>query len=136
MSILRPPPGIYPQFVAVWPLIWVQVLLLRLAVRAACGRGVKYRWSVSPNCRVFLVAIDWIPGQKSERVSLKPCTHFNDRLAAACDGRAATPAYLRNHVISGTSSQCHELRDQHFAVLYPRTRGIALAQANLPLPET
>ncbi|WP_321491166.1 hypothetical protein [uncultured Hyphomonas sp.] len=138
MSFLRPPPGLYPQFVAIWPLIWVQVLLLRLAVRAAYGRGVKYRWSVSPNCRVFLVAIDWIPGQKSERVSLKPCTHFNDRLAAACDGRAATPAYLRIPAIIaplGQSMRTERLAQQ-FAVLQADASARRLDQAHLPLPET
>ena len=138
MVFLRPPPGIHPQYVAIWPLIWVQVLLLRLAVRAAYGRGVKYRWSVSPNCRVFLVAIDWIPGQKSERVSLKRCTHFNDRLAAACDGRAATPAFLCNPAIREPSGQGrkHGTHFLHSAALSPCMREIAPAKANLPLPET
>jgi hypothetical protein len=75
----------------VWPLIWVQVLLLRAAVRAAYGKGVQYHWSVSPNGRVFLTSIDYVPGQKTERTFPKP---VNDRLAAACDGRLFTPQYL------------------------------------------
>ncbi|MEZ6001514.1 hypothetical protein [Hyphomonas sp.] len=138
MSFLHPPSGFPPHLAVIWPLIWAQLLLLRAAVRAAYGKGVQYHWSVSPFGRVFLTSIDWIPGQKADRISLKSCTHFNDRLAAACDGRAATPAYLRNPAISDTSRQgrSHESHDPHSAVLSPRMFGMALAQANLPLPET
>jgi len=92
MSLFHPPEGFPPQLACLWPLIWVQVLMLRAQMRAAYGRGVKYHWSVTPNGRVFLASIDWIPGQKRER---KPVVHSSDRLAAACDGRAATPEYLR-----------------------------------------
>jgi hypothetical protein len=52
-----------------------------------------YRWSVTPNLRVYLVRIDWMPGQKKECAILKPATHASGCLAAACDGRAAAPAY-------------------------------------------
>jgi hypothetical protein len=89
MSLLHPPEGFPLHLAMVWPLIWVQVLLLRAAVRAAYGRGVQYHWSVTPNGRVFLTSIDYVPGQKPE---LKPA---NDRLTAACDGRLFTPKYLR-----------------------------------------
>jgi hypothetical protein len=92
MSLLHPPQGFPPHLSVIWPLIWVQVLLLRAAVRAAYGKGVQYHWSVTPNGRVFLTSIDWVPGQKKERSFPKPA---NDRLAAACDGRAFTPEYLR-----------------------------------------
>ncbi|MBD3771635.1 MAG: hypothetical protein IE925_16015 [Rhodobacterales bacterium] len=105
-----------------WPLIWVQVLLLRAAVRASYGKGVQYHWSVTSNGRVFLTSIDWMPGQKKERTFPKPA---NDRLAAACDGRAFTPAY---------STLCAEPYDAvNAAVARPSAQASTL---NLPLPET
>ncbi|MEZ6001173.1 hypothetical protein, partial [Hyphomonas sp.] len=108
-----------------WPLIWVQVLMLRAEIRAAYGRGVKYHWSITPNLRVYLVSIDWMPGQKAERDWLKPSEHYNDRLAAACDGRLFTPAY---------TARCAGPYDIAIA---PAGRGSALACfVNLPLPET
>jgi hypothetical protein len=91
MSFLHPPKGFPPHLAMFWPLIWVQILLLRAAVRAAYGKGVQYHWSVTSNGRVFLTSIDYVPGQKKERTFPKPA---NDRLAAACDGRAFTPEYL------------------------------------------
>jgi hypothetical protein len=97
MSLLHPPKGFPPHLAVIWPLIWVQLLLLRAAVRAAYGKGVQYHWSVSPNGRVFLTSIDWMPGQKKERTFPKAA---NDRLAAACDGRAFTPDYLRMNPLS------------------------------------
>jgi hypothetical protein len=97
MSLLHPPQGFPPHLAVIWPLIWVQLLLLRAAVRAAYGKGVQYHWSVSPNGLVFLTSIDWMPGQKKERVLPKPA---NDRLAAACDGRLFTPDYLRLQPLS------------------------------------
>jgi hypothetical protein len=97
MSLLQPPQGFPPQLTIFWPLIWVQLLLLRAAVRAAYGKGVQYHWSVSPNGRVFLTSIDYVPGQKKERTFPKPA---NDRLAAACDGRLFTPEYLRMDPLS------------------------------------
>jgi hypothetical protein len=92
MSLLHPPKGFPAGLAMVWPLIWVQLLLLRAAVRAAYGKGVQYHWSVSPNGRVFLTSIDWMPGQKKAHTFPKPA---NDRLAAACDGRLFMPEYLR-----------------------------------------
>ena len=93
MSLFPPPAWFPPQLTFLWPIMWVQVLMLRAQVRAAYGRGVVYRWSVTPNLRVYLVRIEWIPGQKAERAWSKPRAHFSDRLAADCDGRAASPAY-------------------------------------------
>jgi hypothetical protein len=124
-----------------WPLIWVQVLLLRAAVRAAYGKGVQYHWSVSPNGRVFLTSIDYVPGQKKAHTFPKPA---NDRLAAACDGRAFTPDYLRlqplllgekglgmrGKGISASAIRAATLRPLTPTPL-PRERGL-----NLPLPET
>jgi hypothetical protein len=63
--------------------------------RAAYGRGVVYRWSVTDNLRVYLVRIEWMPGQKKARAILKPAAHASDRLAAACNGRMAAPEHLR-----------------------------------------
>ena len=93
MSLFHPPNWFPPQLTFLWPIIWVQVLMLRAQIRAAYGRGVVYRWSLTPNLRVYLVRIDWMPGQKTERAILKPAAHASDRLAAACDGRMAVPAY-------------------------------------------
>jgi hypothetical protein len=95
MSLFHPPAWFPPQLTFLWPMIWVQVLMLRAQIRAAYGRGVVYRWSVTPNLRVYLVRIEWIPGQKTEHAILKPAAHASDRLAAACDGRMAVPEHLR-----------------------------------------
>jgi hypothetical protein len=141
MSFLHPPQGFPPHLSVIWPLIWVQVLLLRAAVRAAYGKGVQYHWSVTPNGRVFLTSIDWVPGQKKERSFPKPA---NDRLAAACDGRAFTPQYLRlqplllgekglgmrGNGISASAIRAATLRPLTPTPL-PRERGLSR-----PLPET
>ncbi|MEO1966747.1 hypothetical protein [Hyphomonas sp.] len=95
MSLFHPPSHFPPQLAFLWPIIWVQVLMLRAQIRAAYGRGVVYRWSVTDNLRVYLVSIEWMPGQKKERAILQPASHYRDRLAAACDGRASTPEHLR-----------------------------------------
>ena len=99
--------------------------MLRAQIRAAYGRGVVYRWSLTPNLRVYLVRIEWMPGQKAERAWSKPRAHFSDRLAAACDGRAASPAY---------AAQLREPRERHNA---PAARHRApVCSLTLPLPET
>jgi hypothetical protein len=72
MSLFHPPAWFPPQLTFLWPMIWVQVLMLRAQIRAAYGRGVVYRWSVTPNLRVYLVRIEWMPGQKTEHAILKP----------------------------------------------------------------
>ena len=95
MSLFHPPSHFQPQLAFLWPIIWVQVLMLRAQIRAAYGRGVVYRWSVTPNLRVYLVSIVWMPGQKKEQAILKPSAHYSDRLAVACDPRGYTPEYLR-----------------------------------------
>ncbi|WP_321490237.1 hypothetical protein [uncultured Hyphomonas sp.] len=125
MSLFHPPSHFPPQLAFLWPLIWVQVLMLRAQIRAAYGRGVKYHWSVTPNLRVYLVSIDWIPGQKAERDWLKPSPHFNDRLAAACDGRAAAPDYTALCVAPHDAGVRATVR--HIAPTCPPM---------LPLPET
>ncbi len=138
MSLLHPPKGFPPHLAVIWPLIWVQVLLLRAAVRASYGKGVQYHWSVTPNGRVFLTSIDWVPGQKKE---LKPA---NDHLAAACDGRLFAPEYLRlqplllgekglgmrGNGVSASAVSAAAMLSLTPTPL-PRERGL-----NLPLPET
>ena len=94
MSLLHPPPGFPLLLVPFWPLFWVQVLALRAYVRATYGKGTQYRWSISRHGRVFIVSIDWVPGQETP-VWLKPAAHPNDRIAATLDGRAFTPDYVR-----------------------------------------
>jgi hypothetical protein len=117
------------------------VLLLRAAVRAAYGKGVQYHWSVTPNGRVFLTSIDWVPGQKTERTFQKPA---NDRLASACDGRAFTPDYLhlqplslgrgvgvRGKGVSASAVSAATMLPLIPNPFSPRRRGLSL-----PLPET
>ncbi|WP_375208603.1 hypothetical protein [Hyphomonas jannaschiana] len=58
MSLFHPPSHFPPQLAFLWPIIWVQVLMLRAQIRAAYGRGVVYRWSVTDNLRVYLVSIE------------------------------------------------------------------------------
>ena len=125
MSLFHPPAWFPPQLAFLWPIIWVQVLMLRAQIRAAYGRGVVYRWSLTPNLRVYLVRIEWIPGQKKARAILKPAAYTSDRLAATCDGRAARPAY---------SIQFGEYHDGGIASA--DRRGAQPRVLNLPLPET
>ncbi|RMF04617.1 MAG: hypothetical protein D6773_06200 [Alphaproteobacteria bacterium] len=100
MSLLHPPPRLPAHLVVIWPLIWVQVLALRAAMRAAYGKGVQYHWSVTPWGRVFLASIDWIPGQAEAPAWLKPAAHPNDRIAAALDGRLFAPVYARDPLMA------------------------------------
>jgi hypothetical protein len=108
-----------------WPLIWVQVLMLRAQIRAAYGRGVKYRWSVTP-----ISASIWSGStgcrDRRKRTRSETChTCLKDRLAAACDGRAAAPAY------SVQFGNDHDSGDM-LAI-----RRFALRRVlNLPVPET
>jgi hypothetical protein len=105
-------------------------------MRAAYGRGVTYHWSVTPNGRVFLVSIDWIPGQKSVRALVKPSPFASDRLAAACDGRAFAPAYLAAFPVSARTglSRAPQPRAPHTSASGPAL--YRDAQGVLPLPET
>ena len=128
MSLFHPPVWFPPQLAFLWPIIWVQVLMLRAQIRAAYGRGVVYRWSVTPNLRVYLVRIEWIPGQKTEHAILKPATHHSDRLAAACDGRAAMPAYAALVLCFPQACRLH--------AAHPGSPAPAAGTFLLPLPET
>ena len=92
MSLLHPPAGFPVHLVPVWPWIWVQILVLRAAVRAAYGKGTLYHWSVTPWGRVILVSIDWPANQTSAPGWLKPTAHPNRRLAAALSGELLIPA--------------------------------------------
>ncbi|MEZ6000178.1 hypothetical protein [Hyphomonas sp.] len=137
MSLFHPPAWFPPQLGFLWPLVWVQVLMLRAQIRAAYGRGVKYHWSITPNLRVYLYSIDWIPGQKTGREGLKPCAYASDRLAAACDGRAALPAYLSHPALSARPGTGRGLARLvlSLVVLAP---GLCWDERvrNLPLPDT
>jgi hypothetical protein len=129
MSLFHPPAWFPPQLAFLWPIIWVQVLMLRAQIRAAYGRGVKYHWCIGANLRVYLHSIDWIPGQKTERAHLQPAAYASDRLAAACDGRAAMPEHLRTLSLSPTLAWANAARP--LALASPQERGL-----HLPLPET
>jgi hypothetical protein len=127
MSLFNPPSHFPPQLAFLWPIIWVQVLMLRAQIRAAHGRGVVYRWSVTDNLRVYLVSIEWMPGQKKERAILKPAAHSSDRLAAACDGRMAAPEHLRTLPLTFAEANA----GRPLAHASPQEKG-----SHLPLPET
>ncbi|MEO1964616.1 hypothetical protein [Hyphomonas sp.] len=129
MSLFHPPAWFPPQLAFLWPIIWVQVLMLRAQIRAAYGRGVVYRWSVTDNLRVYLVSIEWMPGQKKERAILKPAAHTSDRLAAACDGRMAAPEHLRTLPLTPPLAAANAGRP--LALASPQENGF-----HLPLPET
>ena len=138
MSLFHPPAWFPPQLTFLWPMIWVQVLMLRAQIRTAYGRGVVYRWSLTPNLRVYLVRIEWMPGQKKERAILKPAAHTSARLAAACSGQAYAPGYITHLSISarpGENRGAGALRTA-LAVLNPGHYWDELALRNLPLPET
>ena len=139
MSLLHPPPNFPAHLTVIWPLIWVQILMLRAAMRAAYGKGVQYHWSVTPCGRVFLVSIDWVPGQKAEREWLKPSAHENSRLAAALDGSAFTPAYSLLSAHPGESRGPVPQRGVLSALDPGFRRDERQSQnlsRNLPLPET
>ena len=93
-------------------------------MRAAYGQDARYWCSITPNGRVFLTCIHFGLKDKAANDWLKPREHFNDRLAAACDGLAAMPAY----------AQFCGHPDAH-AGFAAATRLPAWAGA-LPLPET
>ena len=135
MSLLHPPPNFPSHLTVIWPLIWVQILMLRAAMRAAYGKGVQYHWSVTPCGRVFLSSIDWVPGQTSEREWLKPAAHPNTRIAAALDGSAFTPAYSLLSAHPGESRGPVPQRAVP-AALDPGFRRDERKFPNLPLPET
>ena len=144
MSFFQPPAGFPPHLAIIWPLIWAQVLLLRAAIRRAYGRGVQYHWGVAPNGRVYLASIDYIPGQDIAQQALLHARPSNDRLAAACDGRAFIPAYTGLNPLSlgrgagvwGKDISTHAALSAAMSPFipnpfYPRRRGF-----HLPLPET
>ncbi|WP_273418438.1 hypothetical protein, partial [Hyphomonas adhaerens] len=88
--------------------------------------GTKsHKTSVSPNGRVFLTSIDWMPSQKRERLSLTPSPYPNARLAAACNGTAMQPSYNR-----------FDVRPDRLAAFPAPCGGAPASSRNLPLPET
>ncbi|MBR9807839.1 MAG: hypothetical protein GYB49_11520 [Alphaproteobacteria bacterium] len=154
MSFFHPPKGFPSHLAIMWPLIWAQILLLRAAIRMTYGRGVQYHWSVTPNGRVYLASIDYIPGQKTAQQDLPAVRPANDRLAAACDGRAFIPAYTHMNPLSlglvskggrtasararaGVRGNTCAILGALSAALRPLTTNLfSLGRRDLPLPET
>ena len=95
MSPLCPPSGFPPHLALIWPLIWVQILALRVYVRATWGKGTQYHWSVTPWGHVFIASVDWVPGQDAP-VWIEPAPHPNARIAAALNGDLMMPGALRH----------------------------------------
>ena len=54
-SLRHPPEGLCLLHVLLWPWIYAQIIALRLLVRKHYGRGVPYRFEVSPLGRVRLL---------------------------------------------------------------------------------
>jgi predicted NAD-dependent protein-ADP-ribosyltransferase YbiA (DUF1768 family) len=69
MSLFHPPEGFPPHLVVFWPLVWFQLRLLGAVVRAAYGKDATYRWSITPNGRVFLTCIHFRMEDKAARVA-------------------------------------------------------------------
>ena len=134
MSLLHPPPGFPPHLCVIWPLIWVQVLVLRAAVRAAYGKGTQYHWSITPCGRVFITSIDWVPGQTEAPVWLKPAAHTNRRLAAALDGSAFVPAYTGLNPLSLGLARNRERTAFARARVGVRGRGVSASSARADRP--
>lgn len=134
MSLLHPPPGFPALLVPIWPLIWVQVLLLRAQMRAKYGKGVQYHWSVTPCGRVWLTSIDWIPGQAAQ-AWLAPA-HPNARIAAALDGRWATakPLSLASARERGRAGSASAVRAAMPAPLIPNP--VSPRRRGLPVPDS
>ncbi|RAN37100.1 hypothetical protein [Hyphomonas pacifica] len=150
MSFFHPPKGFPPHLEIMWPLIWAQLVLLRAAIRMTYGRGVQYHWSVTPNGRVYLSSIDYIPGQKTAQHDLPHAR----RLAAACDGRAFIPAYTDLNPLSlglvrkgGRTASARAragVRGNACAILGALSAALrplipnpfSLGRRDLPLPET
>ncbi|MBR9806831.1 MAG: hypothetical protein GYB49_06395 [Alphaproteobacteria bacterium] len=119
-------------------------MMLRAAIRRAYGKGVQYHWNVTPNGRVFLASIDWVPGQTAAQTHRQPAPHFNDRLAAACDGRAFTPEHLRTLPLSmgrgvevrGKGMSASAILAAALLPLTPTPFSASRSGFSLPLPET
>ncbi|WP_321488429.1 hypothetical protein [uncultured Hyphomonas sp.] len=138
MSFLRPPEGFPPHLACIWPLVWCQLLLLRVAVRAAYGQASRYWWSITPNGRVFLTRIHFGLKDKAARELVRPRAFASDRLAAACRGEAYTPAYIANPTISAQPGECRgpERYGPHGVVMdHWLCRDVRQLEV-LPLPET
>jgi hypothetical protein len=127
MSLFHPPEGLPPHLVVFWPLVWfrLRLRLLGAAVRAAYGKDATYRWSITPNGRVFLTCVHFRLEDKAAREWLTPRAHSNDRLAAACDGRAFAPAY---------AARCAAPDEVGITPVVRRSAQACIL--NLPLPET
>ncbi|HPF22422.1 MAG TPA: hypothetical protein PK417_03035 [Hyphomonas sp.] len=99
MSLLHPPPNLPPHLIPIWPLIWVQAMMLRAYVRATWGKGTEYYWGVTPHGRAVIVSIVGKAEQTEVPVWVKPPAHANARIAAALNGSLFTPAHARNPLI-------------------------------------
>lgn len=54
---LMPFAGLPPLLRLLWPLIWLQIMALKLQVRARYGRGVPFAFIIWPSGRVVLTRI-------------------------------------------------------------------------------
>ena len=138
MSLLHPPPGFPALLVPFWPFLWVQILALRAWVRATYGKGTLYRWSVTPYGLVYIVSIEWVPGQDDQPGYLAYAARAQARIAAALDGRLLEPEYARDPLIGAHPGESRD-PEAACAVLAAPAPGFRRGERlslNLPLPES
>jgi hypothetical protein len=92
-SLRHPPEGIPLLHLILWPWIWAQIVALKLWVRKHYGRGVPYRFTVSPLGRVRLA---WLPtdltwGYAANAPLLEPRFDFTAGIPRPALTRALTP---------------------------------------------
>ena len=142
MSPLCPPPGFPPALLPFWPLFWVQILALRAWVRSTYGKGTLYRWSVTPWGIVYIVSIEWVPGQTDGPAYLEYAARAQARISAVLDGRAFTPEYVHLQPLSlgrGVGVRGDGLSAGTTLAVTPRPlipTPFSPGRRGLPLPET
>jgi len=107
-------------------------------VRATYGKGMLYRWSVTPWGQVFITSIDWIPGQEEPAPTLATlAVKAHARIAALTDGSMAEPLYAQDSQLSAPPSDSWgpERRVLHAEALDPGLRRETRLWENIPLPE-
>lgn len=94
MSFTCPPAGCPPHLALIWPLIWLQVLALRLWVRTHYGRGQLFRWAVTPTGYVYLDALADIADPAPARDLWRRLADARRQLQGVMEGLESTEAEL------------------------------------------
>jgi hypothetical protein len=96
-SLLRPIAGLTWLQLLLWPWIYVQAMQLKRRIRARYGRGVPYRWRVTPLGRVYLTEAPFLPhktGTARAALTVAFVSHPKTTLAPA---RAVSLALAQGH---------------------------------------